>query len=84
MRVVKYQRVSTESQDVENQTKSIDRHTSKVVKIGNKEPLKEQGIYFLQCLKNRKVEINDINHAYKVVSFLEKCSNKIKQENKND
>ena len=25
MRVVKYQRVSTESQDVENQTKSIDR-----------------------------------------------------------
>ncbi len=70
--------------EINKKTKSIDRHTSKVVKIGNKEPLKEQGIYFLQCLKKRKVEINDINHAYKVVSFLEKCSNKIKQENKND
>ena len=32
---------------------------------------KRAGNIFLQCLKKRKIEINDINHAYKVVSFLE-------------
>ena len=61
-------------------TNSIEKHNIKTIKIGKNEPLKTQASYFINCLKERKIEINNINHAYDVVYVLEKSSNKIKKE----
>ena len=69
---------------INKKTRSIESHTSKIIKVEEKEPLKEQAKYFLKCLKDRKIEINNIEHAYKVVSVLEKSNHKIRQEHKND
>ncbi len=69
---------------INKKSRSIESHSSKIIKVEKKEPLKEQAKYFLKCLKDRKIEINNIDHAYKVVSVLEKSSHKIKQEHKND
>ena len=69
---------------INKKTGSIESHKSKIIKIANKEPLKEQAKYFLQSIINRKIDINNIDHAYKVVAVLEKSTNKMMQEHKND
>ena len=69
---------------INKKTRVIESHKTKIIKVGNKEPLKEQAKYFLKCLKDRTIDINDIDHAYKVVSVLEKSSNIIKKEHTND
>ena len=42
--------------------------------------MKEQAKYFLKCLDSRNVEINNIDHAYNVVSVLEESTKLIKRE----
>ena len=46
-----------------------------------KEPLKEQALYFIECIKSRKVEINNSTDALKVTKILEESS-KIINKNK--
>lgn len=55
-------------------TGEIKKHNSKNIKISSNEPLKEQAIYFLNCMKSRKIKINNSKHALDVVSVLEKST----------
>lgn len=55
----------------------INKHSYRKVKISTKEPLKTQAEYFLKGIKNRKIKINNSNHALEVVSVLEECSTKM-------
>ena len=40
----------------------------------NNKGLKAQAEYFLNGIKERKIEINNSDHALKVVAVLEQCS----------
>ena len=57
----------------------INEHSFRKAKISKKEPLKNQAEYFLKCIKERKIEINNSEHALKVVSILEECSIKMRK-----
>ena len=57
----------------------INEHSFRKVKISKKEPLKTQAEYFLKCIEERKIEINNSEHALKVVSILEECSIKMRK-----
>ena len=57
----------------------INKHSYRKVKISNKEPLKAQAEYFLNGIKERKIEINNSDHALKVVAVLEECSTKMQR-----
>lgn len=57
----------------------INKHSYKKVKISNKEPLKNQAEYFLEGINGRKIEINNSDHALKVVNVLEECSTKMRR-----
>ena len=57
----------------------INKHSYKKVKIINKEPLKNQAEYFLEGINERKIEINNSDHALKVVNVLEECSTKMRR-----
>ena len=57
----------------------INKHSFRKVKISNKEPLKTQAEYFLSGIKKRKIEINNSDHALKVVAVLEECSTKMQR-----
>ena len=59
----------------------ISSHDKKNITYVEKEPLKEQALYFLECIKNRKVDINNSADALKVTKILEKSS-KIINKNK--
>ena len=65
---------------INKKTGKIEDHKARNVRLVNKEPLKEQAKYFLKCLDSRNVEINNIDHAYKVVSVLEESTKLIKKE----
>jgi len=62
---------------------NIEQHTSKNIKIPSLEPLKEQAKYFLDCIENREINLNNSKHAYNVVSVLEESTKKIKEKYKN-
>ena len=57
----------------------INKHSFKKVRISNKEPLKTQAEYFINGIKKRKIEINNSDHALKVVAVLEECSTKMQR-----
>ena len=38
----------------------------------DREPLKEQALYFIECIKKRKVTINNSDDALKVTKILER------------
>ncbi len=57
----------------------INKHSFRKVKISNKEPLKTQAEYFINGIKKRKIEINNSDHALKVVAVLEECSTKMQR-----
>jgi|TARA_Y100000816_G_scaffold92456_1_gene63968 UDP-2-acetamido-3-amino-2,3-dideoxy-glucuronate N-acetyltransferase len=53
----------------------ISSHDLEQIKYVEKEPLKEQALYFIDCIKSRKVPINNSAHALKVTKILEESSN---------
>ena len=65
---------------INKKTGKIEDHKARNVRLTNKEPLKEQAKYFLKCLDSRNVGINNIDHAYNVVSVLEESTKLIKKE----
>ena len=60
---------------------SISSHNMKNITYTEKEPLKEQALYFIECIKSRKVKINNSTDALKVTKILEESS-KIINKNK--
>jgi hypothetical protein len=46
----------------------------------DKEPLKEQALYFIECIKSRKVDVNNSTDALKVTRILEESSKIIKRK----
>jgi UDP-2-acetamido-3-amino-2,3-dideoxy-glucuronate N-acetyltransferase len=61
---------------------SISAHNMKNITYTEREPLKEQALYFMECIKSRKVEINNSMDALKVTKILEESSNIINKKNK--
>ena len=61
---------------------SIIAHNMKNITYTEREPLKEQALYFMECIKSRKVEINNSMDALKVTKILEESSNIINKKNK--
>lgn len=59
----------------------ISSHDMKNISYVDREPLKEQALYFIECIKKRKVTINNSEDALKVTKILEKSS-KIINKNK--
>ncbi len=53
---------------------SIISHAVKNINYKEREPLKEQAIYFINCIKNGKVVINNSTDALKVTKILEESS----------
>ena len=53
----------------------ISSHDLEQIKYVEKEPLKEQALYFIDCIKSREVPINNSAHALKVTKILEESSN---------
>jgi UDP-2-acetamido-3-amino-2,3-dideoxy-glucuronate N-acetyltransferase len=60
---------------------TIISHDVKSINFAEREPLKEQALYFIDCIKNRKVVINNSTDALKVTKILEESS-KIINKNK--
>jgi len=54
----------------------ILEHNRKIIDYEEKEPLKAQAEYFVNSLKNRKIDINNSSHALEVIKILEKSSDK--------
>ncbi len=62
---------------------NIEKHALTNIELPSLEPLKEQAKYFLECIENRKINLNDSQHAYNVVSVLEESTKKIKEKSNN-
>tara|TARA_Y100000389_G_C17437794_1_gene506622 strand:+ start:1069 stop:2010 length:942 start_codon:yes stop_codon:yes gene_type:complete len=59
---------------------SISSHDMENINYIDKEPLKEQALYFIECIKSRKVDINNSTDALKVTRILEESSKIIKRK----
>ena len=53
---------------------SISSHDMENINYIDKEPLKEQALYFIECIKSRKVDVNNSTDALKVTRILEESS----------
>jgi UDP-2-acetamido-3-amino-2,3-dideoxy-glucuronate N-acetyltransferase len=59
---------------------SISSHDMENINYIDKEPLKEQALYFIECIKSRKVDVNNSTDALKVTRILEESSKIIKRK----
>lgn len=59
---------------------SISSHDVENINYIDKEPLKEQALYFIECIKSRKVDVNNSTDALKVTRILEESSKIIKRK----
>ncbi len=59
---------------------SISSHDMENINYMDKEPLKEQALYFIECIKSRKVDVNNSTDALKVTRILEESSKIIKRK----
>ena len=59
---------------------SISYHDMENINYIDKEPLKEQALYFIECIKSRKVDVNNSTDALKVTRILEESSKIIKRK----
>jgi UDP-2-acetamido-3-amino-2,3-dideoxy-glucuronate N-acetyltransferase len=62
---------------------NIEKHSLTNIELASLEPLKEQAEYFLECIEKRKINLNDSQHAYNVVSVLEESTKRIKEKSNN-
>ena len=59
---------------------SISSHDMENINYIDREPLKEQALYFIECIKSRKVDVNNSTDALKVTRILEESSKIIKRK----
>ena len=59
----------------------VSSHDMQSIKYIEKEPLKQQAIYFIKCIKSRKVEINNSTDALNITKILEDSTKLINMNN---
>lgn len=66
--------------DLDKKNKNIIDHREEIIEFENNEPLKNQAMYFINALETRHAELNNGEHALKVVDVLETSTNLLKSQ----